>query len=229
MMWFYNPFNPNPPNLVTPEQMASPYTIFWNRVSVLINKVRVFWLHRTEVHFRISLQNFKFSPRTLVVSNHSNTFDIPIVVAIFPYGAFFSFLAKIELFQNPLGRFYFSSTGVVAVDRQKGLEKNTLKSIKHIINDPQWVFCMFPEGTRGHGEDLLPMKEGAAQLGLKNKADILPMGIYIKNKRASVVVGDFIPFDENRTLEETHQLLKSGIASCFEEAKDRYSRLHNFL
>jgi 1-acyl-sn-glycerol-3-phosphate acyltransferase len=222
-MYIYNPFNPNPTNLVTPEQMASPYTLFWNRLSILINAFRVRILHKTQIHFRTPWKDFAFSPRTLVVSNHSHSFDIPIVVGIFPIGTYFSFLAKKELYENPFGRFYFTSTAVVSVDRQKGLEKNTLKSIKNIMNAPDWVFCMFPEGTRGNGETLLPMKEGAAQLGQKNQADLLPMGIYIKDKKASVVVGKLIPFDSGRSVEATHALIEAGIASCFSEAKERYS------
>ena len=221
-MYIYNPFHPNPTNVVTPEQLSSPYTLFWNRFSILINVFRVRILHRTQIHFRTAVKDFAFDPRTLVVSNHSNSFDIPIVVGVFPIKTYFSFLAKKELFETPFGRFYFSSTAVVAVDRKKGLEKNTLKSIKTIINTPNWVFCMFPEGTRGNGEELLPMKEGAAQLAQKNQAALLPMGIYIKHQRASVVVGERIPFESARSVKDTHALIEAGIASCFEEAKARY-------
>lgn len=221
-MWMYNPFDPNPSNLVTTEQMQSPYTLFWNRLSILINVFRVRVLHRTRVHFEIPYADFAFTPRSLVVSNHSNSFDIPIVVGVFPIRTYFSFLAKEELYRHPLGRFYFTSTAVVSVDRQKGLEKNTLKSIKNIMAHPDWVFCMFPEGTRGKGETLLPMKPGAAQIGTKHQADFLPMGIYFKDKRASVVVGHFIAFDATRSVEATHDLIVAGIESCFEEAKRRW-------
>jgi 1-acyl-sn-glycerol-3-phosphate acyltransferase len=224
MMWIYNPFNPPVFNLLTEERLSSPYTKFWNRISILINKVRVFGFHKTYVHFEVPFSEIQQTLNLMLVANHSHTFDIPIVTAILPAWYYFSFLAKIELFDSFFGRFLFCSSSTLAIDRAKGLEKNTLKSIKLVSNTPQWIFCMFPEGTRGDGETLLPMKPGAAHLATKNKSGFLPMGIYRKSKHIQVVVGEPIPFNAELTVEERHAVMEGAIQRCFDDAKARWGQ-----
>lgn len=222
-MWIYNPFNPPVLNLLTEERLSSPYTKFWNRMAILINKVRVFWFHQTCVHYEVPFTEIQATPNLMLVANHSHTFDIPIVTAALPAWYYFSFLAKIELFESIFGKFLFASSSTLAIDRAKGLEKNTLKSIKLVSNYPQWIFCMFPEGTRGNGETLLPMKPGAAHLAVKNKSGFLPVGIYRRGKKIQVVIGRPIHFDASLSVEEYHALMVAAIHRCFDDAKARWA------
>jgi 1-acyl-sn-glycerol-3-phosphate acyltransferase len=222
-MWVYNPFQPPESNLLTEERLSSLYTLFWNRLSILMNKFRVFALRKTHVHMSVPFSTIQAIPNLMLVANHSHTIDIPIVTACLPAWYYFSFLAKEELFASPLGHFFFCSTATLAVNRKKGLEKNTLKSIKLVSHRPQWLFCMFPEGTRGDGETLLPMKPGAAHLASKNQSGFLPVGIYRRDKRVQVVVGAPIPFDPLHSVEERHAQMEAALHQCFDDAKARWA------
>jgi len=191
-------------------------------MSILTNRFVVRVLFRPHIHWACgSRENFVWPERTAILANHSGYLDISMVVGLFPSNRFYTFLAKQELWDNFIGRMYFTSNSCVSVNRD-ALEKNSIKSIKTIFKESGWVMGLFPEGTRGEGEELLPMKGGAAYITTSNQLDVVPMAIYRINHKIQVVIGETRPYEKNRSKDQQNAMIEQVMHECFDEAKRRF-------
>ena len=124
-------------------------------------------------------------------SNHSGIFDI--ILALAHIGRPFGFIAKKELLMVPFINMWISILGGLFIDR-KDIRK-AIKTINQGIKKLQNGNCMliFPEGTRGNGEGLLPFKSGVIKLATNSLVPIVPIaitgsyGVFEKNKRVQAV------------------------------------------
>ncbi|MDR2398662.1 MAG: 1-acyl-sn-glycerol-3-phosphate acyltransferase [Spirochaetaceae bacterium] len=109
------------------------------------------------------------------VSNHGSIFDILIIVAL--VGRPVGFIAKKELALIPFLNLWIFLLGGLFVDR-KNIRKalgTMQKGVKRIQAGGSMV--IFPEGTRSHGQGLLPFRAGALKLATQAKAPIVPIVI----------------------------------------------------
>jgi 1-acyl-sn-glycerol-3-phosphate acyltransferase len=121
------------------------------------------------------LENVDFSRPHVFVSNHDSTIDIPVIFAAIP--ANLSFIIKKELKYAPFVGLFAWATGMTFVDRQEtrgALAR--LKRLGQVIAAGQSVIA-FPEGTRNHGDTLLPFKKGAFFAGHQAGVPIVPLAI----------------------------------------------------
>ncbi len=122
----------------------------------------------------------------IVVSNHIDTFDPIQVSHAVDYPV--AYVAKKELFKNcPMAEFW-RFMGCFALDRERP-SSGSLKSIFNALrSQAKWAVGMFPEGTRSHTNELLPMKKGAGKIAQKARVPILPIGIRQDNSGRFVLI-----------------------------------------
>lgn len=167
------------------------------------------------------LGNEKIPDKTLnyvVVSNHLSMWDPPIISVALRYRRI-AYMAKIELFRHPLAALYFSRVGAFAVNRDR-LEMATVKSAKAILKEPGWLLGVFPEGTRNQEGKMGEAKKGAAFLAQTAKVGILPMAHLTKGKDGKEVyvkIGDFIPYDKEKSLEDLTNLVQNRLAELIND------------
>lgn len=111
----------------------------------------------------------------MFVGNHRSYFDIlSCHNAIgFPVG----FMSKEEIKKIPLLHLYMDDIGCTYLNRtdiKKGFE--VIGETADIIKNGHSMM-IFPEGTRNHGEELLPFREGSYKIAQKAGCPIIPVAI----------------------------------------------------
>lgn len=106
--------------------------------------------------------------------NHVSYMDTPVVLANIPVQ--FRFLAKKGLFSIPLLGTHLARAGHIPVfrgDARQGLK--TLSMAAEAVQKRRVSLLVFPEGGRSHDGELRPFTEGAAYIGIKSGASIVPL------------------------------------------------------
>ena len=141
------------------------------------------------VIFRVQIAGTRKLPEgpVIVVSNHISNWDVLILGGVFDRQI--HYMAKKELFKNPLLKKLMEALGAFPVDRE-GADITAIKTALSSVKAGQKLI-IFPQGTRGAAEG--ETKKGAAMLAVKSRAPILPMYI-TEGKgfrcRATVVIGE---------------------------------------
>lgn len=110
----------------------------------------------------------------ILAANHIHALDPLMIISHCPRTL--HFMAKEELFKNPILAAFLKSMNAFPVKRQKS-DKKALEYAKKIIS-LGWVLGIFPEGSRS--KDALPKaaKNGVSYIAAKTGADVLPVSIY---------------------------------------------------
>lgn len=109
----------------------------------------------------------------IVVSSHLSNIDPAIVASVLPRAP--GFLAKKELFKNPLLAFFMYGYGAYPVDRGKA-DRRALNWVVRRLRKGGCVI-LFPEGTRSRGEGLLEGQQGAALIAAMTGAPLVPVAL----------------------------------------------------
>jgi len=153
---------------------------------------KILWLIFT-VFFRWDVdgrENIPESGKVVVMSNHISNLDPPILGAVLRRPI--RFMAKKELFTNPIMRFILNIAEAFPVDRNKTDIKAFRRALK-VLADGE-ILGIFPEGTRcPEGEPGKP-KSGSVMLAVKSKAPIVPVGIKNVKRKGKVTVNIGKPF-----------------------------------
>lgn len=110
----------------------------------------------------------------ILAANHISALDPVMIISRCPRTL--HFMAKDELFKNPVFASFLKKMNVFPVKRQTS-DKRALEFAKRIISSG-WALGIFPEGSRI--KDAIPKraKNGVSYLAAKTKADVLPVSIY---------------------------------------------------
>lgn len=111
----------------------------------------------------------------LLVSNHSDWLDIPVLGALMPFKYRLSWLAKSELFQNPFARWFFTTMDVVPIRRGKRDIAALDQSVELLRNGA--VMLIYPEGHRSGNGVLQEGRGGAIRLAMASQVPIVPIAI----------------------------------------------------
>ncbi|MCA9789385.1 MAG: 1-acyl-sn-glycerol-3-phosphate acyltransferase [Cyanobacteria bacterium HKST-UBA04] len=116
----------------------------------------------------------------MVVANHISLSDPPLITTLLNRPV--AFMAKRELFLNPIVARILRFLGAFQVNRDKP-SRHTLKTAFNVLRtDSGWVLGMFPEGTRQKDADktgqLQDLKSGYTVFATKTQKPVLPVGIY---------------------------------------------------
>ena len=160
--------------------------------------IRLKLVYRMEVH---GLENVPKDNAYIVAPNHLSTLDPPMVASFLPRPV--AFMAKKELFKNPFLRWWLDWLGAFAVDREN-LSVSTIRTVL-TIKKTDWVFGIFPQGTRQEPGIISDITKGFASLAKSTRCGILPIGLVGTEKarympfsgKIIIKIGEIIPYSEN--------------------------------
>lgn len=109
----------------------------------------------------------------IVASNHLSLNDAGTLVVALPRPVVF--LAKKELWNSAIGRFYCNAVGAVPLDRERGGGEALRYAVRALAQDQ--AILIFPEGGIGPSPQMRRARAGLAWLALRTQAPILPVGI----------------------------------------------------
>ncbi len=184
----------------------------------------------THIFYRVEVRGREKLPLDrgyIVCSNHRSNYD-PVFLGIHTKPQF-NFMAKEELFRNPVVGIVIRGLGAFPVKRGKG-DTSAIDHAEQLIRDGK-VLAMFPEGTRSKDGKPLRPKSGAAVVASQTGADVIPAAIYFQGKlhfRSKVVVsfGDIIPNEQlhitgksPREIKEASNLIMGKIIALLEDCE----------
>ena len=157
------------------------------------------------------LSKVDWSRPVFVMGNHNSYADIPIIFLAIERKI--GFIAKAELRFIPFLGFWMKKIGSVLINREKGGGAVLIREAMAHGRAPR--LFIFPEGTRGKDENMVPFKSGGFRLALESEATILP--VFIKGsgfvwehrkdaKRKKVSVQVLEPLDVKAMLAEKPNL-----------------------
>jgi 1-acyl-sn-glycerol-3-phosphate acyltransferase len=123
----------------------------------------------------IGRDNIPKNEPILYIANHRSYFDVPIAYTSLP--TLTGFMAKREIARIPIMSTWMRFLQCLFLDRddiKQGL-KTVLKAIEQI--KAGYSVFISPEGTRNHGTEMLPFKEGSFKVAEKTGCAIIPVAI----------------------------------------------------
>lgn len=155
----------------------------------------------------------------ILVGPHRTWFD-PIYFALGAWPKRFSFMAKKELFENPVLRLILNHVNAFSVDRQNP-GPSAIKTPVNILRKTDLSLVLFPSGTR-HSEEL---KGGAVLIARLAKVPLVPT-VYqgpltfkslFDRKQVTVAFGEPIYVDSKKRLTDDQQAqLEKDMQSAFD-------------
>ncbi len=130
-----------------------------------------FFLFRLKV---IGRENIPDSGAFIIASNHVSLLDPP-TLGVACKNRRIDFMAKIELFKNPLFGATISRLGAFPVRRGMA-DRNAIKIALKRLNEGR-ILGIFPEGTRSMDGNLGKAEPGALALAVKTGTAIIPAAI----------------------------------------------------
>ncbi len=169
-----------------------------------------YWITRTfflypyyKLFFKLEIEGMKeidWSKNYVLVSNHRSMQDPPLLAHASKTAV--AFLAKKELFTNPIFAKLISILGAILLDREKP-DASSMKLAREALRTWGWNLGIFIEGTRSHSETLGEPHIGAIFVARMAKVPLLPVGITYKSKHHVVIkFGSPYEPDKERGLEE---------------------------
>lgn len=122
----------------------------------------------------IGVENVPEGP-VLFAGNHRSYTDIPLIYTSTPHLT--GFVAKKQIKKLVGINWWMMNMKCLFIDRDdiKQSLKTILKAIDYVKEGYSMV--IMPEGTRGHGKEPLPFKEGSFKIAEKAKVPIVPIAI----------------------------------------------------
>lgn len=127
-------------------------------------------------------ENFPKEGPCIVCSNHLSYSDPPLVGMIQHRQIFF--MAKAELFKNPLFAWLIRTLGAFPVQRGAG-DGKAINEAENIIKNGG-MLGIFIEGKRSKTGELLRPKSGAAIIAHQMQVPVVPICITPKNKKVKI-------------------------------------------
>ena len=197
----------------------------WRRLFQFII-THIFYMIRMKLVYRLEVYGLENVPKDnayIVAPNHLSTLDPPMIAGVFPRPV--AYMAKKELFKNPFMRWWLNWLGSFAVDREN-LSVSTIRTVL-TIKKTEWVFGIFPQGTRQEPGVISNITKGFASLAKTTKCGIIPVGIigtqeakYLPfSGKIIIKIGEIIPYSD-----DVEEMVEKWIASIQELTGFKYTQ-----
>lgn len=137
----------------------------------------------------INKEKIPCNEKVILAGNHVNNYDPYLICSSTKRPV--HFIAKKELFSNPISKWFFTKMHLIPVDRSKKNPEAKKISLELLKEDK--VIAIFPEGTWHKEKDLLPFKPGAVDYAKCSGSKIIPFAIignYHFRSNPKIVWGD---------------------------------------
>ncbi len=127
----------------------------------------------SKLFFRIRIEGQEHFPRSggfILATNHKSYFDPLLAGSWAPRQVYF--LAKQELFRNPIFGWIITQTNALPV-RRGTIDRHALELTAGVIRDG-FGLTIFPEGTRSKSDDFLEPKPGVGMIAIQAACPIIP-------------------------------------------------------
>ncbi|GHU77444.1 1-acyl-sn-glycerol-3-phosphate acyltransferase [Clostridia bacterium] len=159
-----------------------------------------FMVHFTFGKYRISgKENVPKKGGVIYCANHASMWD-PVLIGLASSRRPVIFMAKKELFKNPVVGALLKSFGSYPVDRGAADSASFRETITLLEHGK--TLCIFIQGKRGEkgGAEVTNPKSGAAMFALKSNVPIIPVAVnstYEKFAGAEITFGEPLTFEYN--------------------------------
>lgn len=163
----------------------------------------------------------------IVAPNHKSYWDPPLV-GVASRERIIHYMAKEELFKNPIFGWVLRKFGTFPVKRGS-VDRQAIKTAVMELKKGN-PLGIFPEGTRIKKEGLGRFHSGMASLALMTGTPVLPVAIVgsltlpKKNGPLAVLIGKPIPVEKGRATDEKVEELNGIVKSKIEELMDEYKK-----
>lgn len=132
------------------------------------------WIVRLVFGMEVTgLENIPREGGAVVAANHTTWFD-PVAVAC-ALNRPVHFMAKAELFRNPLIAKLLRKVYAFPVRRGQA-DREAIRTALEVAGNGH-LLGIFPEGTRGQGDAMLPLQSGAVFIAAKSGVPIIPVAV----------------------------------------------------
>lgn len=162
----------------------------------------------------------------IVASNHVSAIDPFLVIHAIQKNA--AYMAKKELFEKPIGRFFLDLLGAFSVNREK-LSVSTIKTVI-ALKQTNWCLGIFPQGTRERNDDMSNINKGFASFAKTLKCPILPIAICGVSKdnrkpfRSHMLIKIGKPIAYNDNVEEMVKIWGEKVSGMINEANNKIEK-----
>jgi 1-acyl-sn-glycerol-3-phosphate acyltransferase len=111
----------------------------------------------------------------IIAVNHIHWVDIPAVGGMLPFAYRLSWLAKVEIFANPVAGWFFRAMNVIPIKRGRR-DLAALDAAVEALRAGA-VLLIFPEGHRSRTGVLQAGRGGAVRLAMQSGVPIVPLAI----------------------------------------------------
>lgn len=178
-------------------------------------------------------ENIPKEEAALFVFNHRSYFDI--LIGYTTVGKLAGFVAKKEMEKVPCISRWMRYLNCLFLDRENPREglKTILQGIDLIKNG--YSIFIAPEGTRNHGEDMLPFKEGSLKMAEKSGCPIVPVAMNNTDTlfeqhmpwvhKGHIIIEYCKPINLNEISKEDRKFLGNYVQNIIRETLDKNSNL----
>ncbi|NLM73594.1 MAG: 1-acyl-sn-glycerol-3-phosphate acyltransferase [Clostridiaceae bacterium] len=182
---------------------------------LLYNFAKVLFRIYFALFYRVKVEGTENIPAEgplLLYANHPSAWDMILIACYMKRQV--HFMAKVELFKNPIFAYILRTLGAFPVNRGKGDIAST-KTVFKLLKLGK-IVGIFPEGTRTPSKNLNKGKGGAAMFAIRSNAPVLPVGVVWNKKKFStlrLVFGETFVLEGNKSptktelIEETKNIL----------------------
>ena len=149
-------------------------------------------------------ENINREDGLIIAANHSYILD-PVFIATASKNRLLHFIAKYEVFKNPIARSILKSCNAFPVVRGKG-DMKAINYASDLVKNGK-VLCIFPEGTRSKDGMPKKAKSGVGLIARNAQCDVVPAAVCIEDKgkfgsRVIVKFGEAIKFEDMNFTED---------------------------
>ncbi len=182
----------------------------------VVRPLLIIWFSITYRPVYINNKNIPKKGRVILAGTHINNLDGFLLGASTRRTV--RYIAKKELFKG-IGNWFFSSCGMIPVDRSKH-DKNVLLTANKLL-EQESLIGIFPEGTVNKTDDIiLPFKKGAVRMAIQTKSPIIPFAItgsYKKYKKSIKITFGDLYFPETDDVEKENEILEKKVKKIIKE------------